>query len=73
MFSCPRKIPAVKSKFEAKVVVKWRPIAKEPSPLWRKLWARLVINKKGKPPYQAPAEDTLTGGAEEDKFQNGTH
>ena len=48
-----------------KVIVNWRPIAGEPSPLWRRLWTRILMNKKRTPPEQAPGEDTLTGGAEE--------
>ena len=56
----------MKNKLEPKVVVHWRPISGEPLPLWRKLWARLLINKKEAPPGQLPATDSPTGGAEED-------
>lgn len=50
---------------ELRVKVNWRATAGEPSPLWRKLWARVLINKKGTPANQVPPRDTLTGGAEE--------
>ena len=56
----------MKSNPRLKVIVDWRPTAGEPSPLWRRLWTRLLLNKKGTPPEQAPGEDRLAGGAEED-------
>ena len=36
----------------------------KPSPLWHRLWARLLI-KKGAAADQAPPGNTITSGAEE--------
>lgn len=53
-----------KSNPNPKVVVSWRSTGAEPSHLWRKLWSRLLLNKKRTLPKQA-REDKLTGGAKE--------
>ena len=37
----------------------------KPSPLWHRLWARLLINKKGAAADQAPPGNTITSVAEE--------
>lgn len=53
--SKPNALGAIKS--QLKIKAEWRPVASEPSPLWRKLWSRLLINKKEATPNQAPARD----------------
>ena len=40
-----------------KITTNWRPATAGPSHLWRKLWARLVANKKGTPPATHEASD----------------
>lgn len=62
----PEENSAVADNPNPKITTNWCPVAGEPSHLWRKLWARLLISKKRTPPEQAPREDTLTGSAEED-------
>jgi len=37
-----RKVEGVKNETEPKIVVNWRLTIDEPSPLWRRLWARLL-------------------------------
>ena len=49
-----------------KITTNWRPVAGQPSPLWRRLWARLLMDKKGKPASQAAAEDAPTRSTQED-------
>lgn len=49
-------------KSEPKVKACWRPVAGRPSPLWRKLWVRLLINKNQTPNNEAPAKDASEGG-----------
>jgi len=43
------EVAAVKNKLEPKIVVGWRPTAGKPSPLWRRLWARLLTDRKTSP------------------------
>ena len=50
---------------QPEVSVNWRRSHGKPSPLWHRLWARLLINKKGAAADQAPPGNTLTSGAEE--------
>lgn len=45
----PEEDSAVAESPNPKISADWRPTAAEPSPLWRKLWARLLTNKKEKP------------------------
>ncbi|MBA7673721.1 hypothetical protein ES703_81925 [subsurface metagenome] len=37
---------AKQEKSRLKVKASWRPVVGEPSPLWRKVWSRLLINKE---------------------------
>ena len=37
-----RKVAGVKNEAEPKIVVNWRLTVGGPSPLWRRLWARLL-------------------------------
>lgn len=53
----------MKHKLEPKVVVHWQPVAGEPSPLWRRLFEKLLADKP-RQVLQAPAQDALTAGDE---------
>jgi len=48
-----------------KITTNWQAVKGEPSPFYRKLWDRLLANKKRMLPEQASGENKLTGGAEE--------
>ena len=43
------EVVAVKNKLEPKIVVSWRPTTGEPSALWRRLWAKLLTDRKTRP------------------------
>jgi len=44
-----RKIPTMKANSNPKVVVTWRPVTGKPSAAWRRLWSKLLANRRQKP------------------------
>jgi len=44
----PKLDAAAPIKPEPKVKTHWRPVGGKPSPLWGKLWSKLLINRKEK-------------------------
>lgn len=49
----------MRAQYESEVQVHWRRAA-EPSPLWRRLWEKLLADKP-KQAVEAPAQDALSG------------
>ena len=68
----------MKSNPEPKVVVQWQPTTGEPSPAFKKLWSKLLANRKrqpisaGQPTADGQAEkqeNTKTGGVDEGRVE----
>ena len=51
-------------KHNPKVVVHWRQVRGEPSPIWRRLWAKLLADKKTSPTGVREADSYECGGDE---------
>ncbi|MBA7660800.1 hypothetical protein ES703_68806 [subsurface metagenome] len=43
-----KKTAMSKERAELQVITHWRPIKGKPSPIWFRLWGKLLANKKGK-------------------------
>ncbi len=52
-----------KAQRKLEIEVNWCEVP-EPSPLWRKLWERLLVGR-ARPPSQPPVENALAGGSGE--------
>lgn len=51
-------------KRKPKVLVYWRPVPGEPSPLWRRLYAKLFADKRISPTSPHEADSSECGGDE---------